>query len=71
MNNKSKAAENERTKRITTSKTLQASEDELTKAKADLTAAIRERDSVSAGLASAQKQAEDQTKRLLEAEDQL
>ena len=71
MNNKSKAAENECTKRITTSKTLQASEDELTKVKADLTAAIRERDSVSSGLASAQKQAEDQTKRLLEAEDQL
>ena len=71
MNNKSKAAETERTKCITASKTLQASEDEFTKAKADLTAAIRERDSASAGLASAQKQAEDQTKRLLEAEDQL
>ena len=71
VNNKSKAAENERTKRITTSKTLQASEDELTKVKADLIAAIRERDSVSTGLANAQKQAEDQTKRLLEAEDQL
>ena len=71
MNNKSKAAETERTKRITASKTLQASEDELTKAKADLTAAIRERDSASVGLANAQKQAEDQTKRLLEAEDQL
>ena len=71
MNNKSKAAETERTKRITASKTLQASEDELTKAKADLIAAIHERDSASAGLASAQKQAEDQTKCLLEAEDQL
>ena len=71
MNNKSKAAKNERTKRITAAKTLQASEDELTKAKADLTVAIRERDSASAGLASTQKQAEDQTKRLLEVEDQL
>ena len=71
VNNKSKAAENERTKRITTSKTLQASEDELTKVKADLTVAIHERDSASAGLASAQKQVENQTKRLLEAEDQL
>ena len=59
MNNKSKAAENECTKRITAAKTLQASEDELTKAKADLTVAIRERDSASTGLASAQKQAED------------
>ena len=71
VNNKSKAVENERTKRIMASKTFQASEDELTKAKADLTAAIRERDSASTGLARAQKQAEDQTKRLLEADDQL
>ena len=55
VNNKSKAAENERTKRMRTSKTLQASEDELTKVKADLTAAIRERNSASSGLASAQK----------------
>ena len=54
MNNKSKATENERTKRITAAKTLQAFEDELTKAKADLTVAIRERDSASASLASAQ-----------------
>ena len=71
VNNKSKAPENERTKCITASKTLQVSEDELTKAKADLTVAIRERDSASAGLANAQKQAENQTKRLLEVEDQL
>ena len=55
MNNKSKAAENERTKRITASNTLQASEDELTKVRADLTVAIRERDSASVGLANAQK----------------
>ena len=55
VNNRSKAAENERNKRITASKTLQASEDELAKAKADLTIAIHERDSVSVGLASAQK----------------
>ena len=71
MNNKSKAAENERTKRLAAARTLQASEEDLAKAKADLTDAIRERDSASAGLASAQKQVEDQTKRLLEAEDQL
>ena len=43
VNNKSKAAENECTKRITAAKTLQASEDDLVKAKADLTVAIRER----------------------------
>ena len=48
VNNKSKAAENERTKRLTAAKTLQTSEDDLTKARADLTVAIRERDSASA-----------------------
>ena len=69
VNNKSKAAENERTKRITASKTLQAFEDELAKARADLTIAIRKRDSASSDLSSAQKQAKDQTKRLFEAED--
>ena len=55
VNNKSKATENEHTKRVTAAKTLQASEEDLAKAKADLTVAIRERDSASAGLASAQK----------------
>ena len=71
MNNKSKAAENERKRRITASKTLEASENELARVKADLTITTRERDNVSAGLSSAQKQATDQTKRVLEAEDQL
>ena len=71
MNNRSKAAEIERKKRITTSKTLESSEEELAKVKADLVITTRERDNVSAGLASAQKQAEDQTKRVLEAENQL
>ena len=71
MNNKSKVAEDERSKRLMAARTLQASEEDLAKAKAALTDAIRERDNASAGLASAQKQAEDQTKRLLEAEDQL
>ena len=55
MNNRSKAAENERKKHITASKTLEASEDELAKVKADLTITTCERDNVSAGLASAQK----------------
>ena len=71
MNNRSTAAENERKRCIMASKTLEASEDELAKVKADLTITIRERDNVSTGLASAQKQAKDQTKRVLEAEDQL
>ena len=69
MNNQSKAAENERSKRLVATQTLETSEDDLTKAKTALTNAIRDRDSASAGLASAQKQIEDQTKRLLEAED--
>ena len=69
MNNKSKAAENECSKRLVAARTLQASEEDLAKAKADLIDAIRKRDSASAGLASAQKQAEDQTKCLLKAED--
>ena len=69
VNNNSKAAKNERSKRLVAARTLQASKEDLTKAKAALTGAIRDRDSTSAGLASAQKQAEDQTKRLLEAED--
>ena len=71
MNKQSKAAENERSKRLEATRTLKASEDDLAKAKAALTEAIRDRDSTSVGLASAQKQAEDQTKSLLEAEDQL
>ena len=53
VNNKSKVAENERSKRLAAAKTLQASEEDLAKAKADLTVAIRERDSASASLASA------------------
>ena len=71
VNNRSKAAKNERNKRLMASKTIQASEDELAKAKANLTIAIRERDSASASPASAQKQATNQTKRLLKAENQL
>ena len=71
MNNKSKVAENERKRRITASKTLEASKNELARVKDDLTITTRERDNVSAGLSSAQKQPTDQTKRVLEAEDQL
>ena len=52
-------------------RTLKTSEDDLAKAKETLKEAIRERDSASAGLNGAQKQAEEQTKHLLEAEDQL
>ena len=69
MHDRSKAVENERKKRITASKTLEASEKELARVKDDLTMTTRERDNVSAGLASAQKQAKDQTKRAIETED--
>ena len=71
VNKQSKAVENERSKRLDASRTLKASEDDLAKAKDALKEAIRERDSASAGLEGAQKQAEEQTKRPLEAEDQL
>ena len=71
MNKQSKAAENERSKHLEATRTLKAFEDDLAKAKVALTEAIRDRDSASASLAGTQKQAEEQTKRLLEAEDQL
>ena len=71
MHDRSAAVENERKKSITASKTLEASEKELARVKDDLTMTTRERDNVSAGLTSAQKQAKDQTKRAIEAEDQL
>ena len=71
VNNQSKTTENERSKRLDASRTLKASEDDLTKAKEALKEAIRERNNASAGLDGAQKQAEEQTKRLLKAKNQL
>ena len=55
VNNKSTAAENEHSKRLVAAQTLQAFEEDLAKAKAALTDAIRERDNASASLARAQK----------------
>ena len=52
-------------------RTLKDSETDLLKVREDLKEVTRARDSAKAGLASAQKQAEDQTRRLLEAEEQL
>ena len=69
VNKQSKEADNERTKRIDAARTLKASKDDLAKAKEALKEAIRERDSASVGLNGTQKQAEKQTKRLLEAKD--
>ena len=52
-------------------RTLKNSEANLLKAREDLKEKIRARDSTEAGLAGTQKQAEGQTRRLLETEDQL
>ena len=71
VNKQSKAVENERSKRIDAARTLKASEDDLAKVKEALKEAIRERDSASVGLDGAQKQAEEQTRCALKAEDQL
>ena len=71
MKGQSKVVEDECAKRIDAARTLKASETDLTKAREDLKEATRERDSALAGLTGAQKQVEEQTKRLLDAEDQL
>ena len=57
----------EHEKRLDTARTLKNSEADLLKAREDLKEVTRARDSAELGLASAQKQAEDQTRRLLEA----
>ncbi|XP_030945663.1 plectin-like [Quercus lobata] len=67
----SKTAKFERDKRIDAARTLKNSEADLAKAKEDLKEAVRDRDCAVAGLTGAQKQAEEQTKRLLAAEEQL
>ena len=67
----SKTAKVERTKRIDVARTLKASETDFAKAREDLKKAARNRDSALAGLTGAQKQAEEQTKRLLAAKEQL
>ena len=52
-------------------RTFKNSEVDLLKAREDLKEMIRARDSAESGLASAQKQVENQTRRLLETKDQL
>ena len=51
--------------------TLKNSEADLLKVRENLKEMTRAKDSAESGLASAQKQVEDQTRRLLEAEDKL
>ena len=59
----------ERNKRVDTAQTLKNSKADLSKAKEDLKEMTRAKGSAEAGLDGAQKQAEDQTRRLFEAEE--
>ena len=52
-------------------RTFKNSDADLLKAREDLKEMIRARDSAESGLASAQKHVKNQTRRLLETEDQL
>ena len=70
-NDQSKTLDLERDKRLDAMQTLKNSEAGLVKARKDLKEVTRARDSIESGLTSAQKQAEDQTRRLLEVEEQL
>ena len=65
------SAELECNKRIEATRTLKNSEVDLTKAREELKKMTKARDSAKAGLDGAQKQAEDQRRRLLAAEEQL
>ena len=58
-NDRSKALDLERDKRLDATQTLKNSEADLLKAREDLKEVTRARDSTESGLASAQKQAED------------
>ena len=68
-NDQSRTLDLERDKRLDTMRTLKNSETDLLKVREDLKEVTRARDSTELGLASAQKQAEDQTKCLLKAEE--
>ena len=70
-NDQSRTLDLKRDKRLDAMRTLRNSEADLLKAKDDLKEMTRARDSAESGLASTQKQAEDQTRRLLEVEEQL
>ena len=58
-------------KRLDATRTLKNSKVDLLKVRKDLKEMTRARDSIESCLARAQKQVEDQTRRLLEAEEQL
>ena len=69
VNDQGKTLDLEREKRLDVTRTLKNSETDLLKAMEDLKEVTRARDSAEADFANAQKQAEDQTKRLLEAKE--
>ena len=68
-NGQSRTLDLERDKCLDATRTLKNSETDLLKVREDLKEVTRAKDSTELGLASAQKQAEDQTKCLLEAEE--
>ena len=70
-NDQSRTLDLKRDKRLDATCILKNSEADFLKAREDLKEVTRARDSTNSGLASAQKQAEDQTRRLLKAEEQL
>ena len=70
-NDQGKTLDLEREKCLDATRTLKNSETDLLKAREDLKEVTRARDSAKTGLAGAQKQVEDQTRHLLEAEKQL
>ena len=71
VNDQGRTLDLEHEKRLDATRTLKNSETDLLKAREDLKEVTRARDSTEADFANAQKQAEDQTKRLLEAKEQL
>ena len=68
-NDQSRTLDLEREKRLVATRTLKNSEADLLKAREDLKEVTWARDSAESSLASAQKQAENQTRRLLKAEE--
>ena len=67
-NDQGRTLDLEHEKRLDATRTLKNSKADLLKAREDLKEVTRARDSAKLGLASAQKQAEDQSRRLQEAE---
>ena len=68
-NTQSRTLKLERDKHLDAMRALKNSKADLVKAREDLKEMTRARDSIKSGLVSAQKQAEDQTRRLLEVKD--